>query len=181
MLFSILIADDARAQGFIAPSFGYNFGGDAGCPELTDCRDKNWNGGIAFGALGPIVGIEGEFTYEDQFFGDRENESSSVMTFMGNFLLAPRFGAFQPYGLAGLGIIRTSAEGRVGGESESDNDFGWSVGGGLNVYFSRHIGLKGEVRYYYSFDALQILGFELERPDNKLDFARGALGVVFRF
>jgi hypothetical protein len=32
-------ARQAHAQGFISPFLGYNFGGDAGCPEITDCKD----------------------------------------------------------------------------------------------------------------------------------------------
>ena len=181
MLVSVVITQDAQAQGFISPSFGYNFSGDAGCRTATDCNDKNWNPGISFGALGRIVGIEAELTYESEFFGDRADESTSVMTLMGNFLLAPKISIVQPYALAGIGMIRTSTEDRVGGSSESENQFGWTVGGGLIVFVHRHFGLKGDVRYYYSFDAFELLGIELERDRNKLDFARAAFGVVFAF
>jgi hypothetical protein len=45
----------------------------------------------------------------------------------------------------------------------------------------RHIGLKGDIRHYHAFDALEILGFDLARDQNKLDFGRAAFGVVFRF
>lgn len=181
MSLSLVIAEDANAQGFISPSYGYNFSGDAGCPSVTDCRDKNWNFGLSFGALGRIVGFEGEWTRDNEFFGEAGDESSSVTTLMGNILLAPRIGFLQPYGLAGLGVIRTSVDERVGESSETENQFAWTVGGGLLVYITRHIGVKGDVRYYYSFDAFKVLGLELGRDDRKLDFGRGALGVVFLF
>lgn len=178
-LFGVALAHPADAQPFISPSFGFNFSGDAGCPEVTDCEDKNWNGGISFGALGRFVGLELEVTYEDQFFGDRANDSS-VMTLMGNFLVAPRLGMFQPYGLAGFGMIKTSSEELVG-LSENENQIGWTIGGGAVVFVHRNIGLTGEIRHYYSFDTFELLGIELGRDSRKLDFGRAAFGVVFRF
>jgi opacity protein-like surface antigen len=181
LLSSVVITQDAHAQGFISPSFGYNFSGDAGCRTATDCRDKNWNPGISFGALGGIVGVEGEFTYESEFFGEREDQSTSVMTLMGNFMLAPKISIVQPYALAGIGVIRTSTDDRIGGSSETENVFAWTVGGGLIVFVHPHVGLKADARYYYSFDAFEFLGIELERDRNKLDFARAAFGVVFKF
>ena len=38
-LFTLVNPAHARAQGFISPSFGYNFGGDAGCLDAVDCED----------------------------------------------------------------------------------------------------------------------------------------------
>src|SRR5262245_16214377 len=96
LLISIAGARTASAQGFVSPFIGYNFGGDSGCPEITNCEDKNLNWGVAFGALGSIVGFEAEFAYIPDFFGDTPNSDSSVMTFMGNFMLAPRIGPVQP-------------------------------------------------------------------------------------
>src|SRR4030095_2322230 len=75
---------DARAQAFISPMFGYNFGGDAGCPEITNCEDKAFNWGVGVGALGAIFGAELEFAYTDQFCGDPPNPDSSVLTLLGN-------------------------------------------------------------------------------------------------
>lgn len=170
----------ADAQGFLSPSYGYNFSGDAGCRTATDCEDKNWNWGVSFGALGSIVGFEAEVTYEDRFLGDGNAEPTEVLTAMGNFMLAPKITFLQPYGLAGLGLIRTSVDGTFEGESNTDNQFGWTVGLGLNVYLNRHFALKGDVRHYHSFEALSILGIDIGRED-KLDFGRAAFGAVFVF
>ena len=63
-VWSMVLPCAAQAQGFISPSLGYNFGGDAGCRSATDCRDKNWNWGGSMGALGSVVGFETELTYE---------------------------------------------------------------------------------------------------------------------
>jgi opacity protein-like surface antigen len=169
----------ALAQGFISPSLGYNFGGDAGCRSATDCRDKNWNWGASVGALGSIVGFELELTYAGEFTGDVPNKTS-VTTLMGNFMLAPRISFAQPYGLVGIGDIKTKAEGVVD-PPDSKNQIGWTIGGGLMLFVSKHVGLKGDVRYYHSFEALDLLGIDLARDQNKVDFGRAGFGVVFRF
>jgi opacity protein-like surface antigen len=161
--------------------FGYNFGGDAGCPEITNCEDKAFNWGVGFGALGAVIGAELEFAYTDQFFGETPNQDSSVLTLMGNVMLAPKFGPVQPYGLAGVGLIKSSFDFTLSGITNDDNNqFGWDVGGGVMIFFSRHFGIRGDVRYYHSFQALEVIG--LPFPDNaKLDFGRAAGGVVFKF
>ena len=179
VLFGVVGAPSAHAQGFVSPSFGYNFGGDSGCRSATDCEDKNWNFGLSGGALGGIVGFEAEWLYEGEFLGSSSIEKTRVMTFMGNFMLAPRISIVQPYGLAGIGVISTSFEDALGAD-ETDNKMGWNVGGGLIVFVHRHIGLKGDVRYYHSFEVTDLLDLELDR-ENKLDFGRAAFGVVFKF
>jgi hypothetical protein len=112
-------ARNAAAQGFISPFIGYNFGGDAGCPNATNCNDKRVDWGVALGALGSVVGFETEFGYTKDFFGESSAQTSNVLTVMGNFMLAPKFGPIQPYGLAGIGLMRTSLE--TTGENEDEN------------------------------------------------------------
>ena len=173
----------AQAQGFISPFFGYNFGGDAGCPEVLNCDDKHADYGVSFGALGRIVGFEAEFGYTNDFFGESSNQSSNVLTFMGNFMLAPKLGPIQPYGVAGLGLIRTSVEGA--GTSNDQNQWGWDLGGGLIVFFGGHVGLRGDIRYYHSFQILDFVNLPflpvLSLNGQKLDYGRAAAGVVFKF
>jgi opacity protein-like surface antigen len=174
-------APPALAQGFISPSFGYNFKGDAGCRTATDCEDKNWSWGLALGLLGPVVGFEAELTYDDEFTGERPDESTSVLTMMGNFMVAPKISIVQPYLLGGIGLIKTDIEDRITSFSDSQNQIGWSVGGGLIVFVQQHIGLKGDIRYYHSFQALELLDVELSRDENKIDFGRASFGVVLKF
>jgi opacity protein-like surface antigen len=169
----------ADAQGFISPSLGYNFGGDAGCRSATDCQNKNWNWGGSLGTLGSISGFEIEFTHAGEFTGDRPNPTS-VTTLMANFMLAPRISIVQPYGLVGMGAIRTKVEGVVD-TTDSKTQVGWTIGGGLLVFVQQHVGLKGDVRYYHSFQTLGLLGIDLVHDQNKLDFGRAALGVLIKF
>ncbi len=174
-------ARPAAGQAFIGPLIGYNFGGDAGCPEVTGCEDKNLNLGLAVGSLGSIVGTELEFAYARDFFGQTPGVSSSVLTLMGNIMLAPRFGPVQPYGLVGVGLIKTQVELDVADLLESDNNhFGWDVGGGLMVFFSDHVGVRGDIRYFHAFQDLNaIFGDVIEAT--KLDFGRASASIVFRF
>lgn len=176
------MASTANAQGFISPYLGWNFGGDAGCPQITNCEDKHANYGVAFGAVGAIVGFEEEFGYTNDFFGQNGNQSSKVITLMSNFMVAPRLGPVQPYGLAGVGLIRTSVEGSTSGD---ENQIGWDIGGGVMIFFNQHVGIRGDIRYYHSFQVLDFSNLPvipgLNRSDNKLDYGRVAGALVFKF
>jgi len=174
-------APRAAAQGFVSPSFGYNFSGDAGCRTALDCKDKNWNFGGSVGALGSVVGFEFELTYDGEFTGKKTDESTSVLTGMGDFLLAPKISIVQPYGLVGVGLIKTDVENTITLVSESKNQIGWSVGGGVIVYVHKHVGLRGDLRYYHSFQAFDLLSIDLGRDGNKIDFGRAAFGVLLKF
>jgi opacity protein-like surface antigen len=186
MLVWCFVSGAASAQSFISPLLGYNFGGDAGCPEITDCDDKALNWGVAVGGLGAILGGELEFSYTKNFFGEIPDVSSSVMTLMGNIMIAPRFGPVQPYVVGGMGMIKSNVELTVSdilGFDGDNTDFGWDVGGGLFIFFGRNFGIRGDVRYFHSFQVLDLLDLDLEllENDTKLDFGRFSGAVVFRF
>jgi opacity protein-like surface antigen len=170
----------AGAQGFVSPLIGYDFGGDSGCPQITACEDKKMNIGVSFGSLGSVFGSELEIAYAKNFFGETSGSSSNVLTVMGNVLLAPQFGVVRPYALIGVGLIKTRVEFSPSSVLDSTNNhFGWNVGGGLMIFPSRHIGVRGEIRYFHAFQDLEVLGIGL--GNTKLDFGRAAAGVVFRF
>ena len=171
---------EADAQGFISPFLGYNFSGDSGCPQITNCEDKHANYGVGLGALGSIVGFEAEFAHTNDFFGESPNASTSVLTFMANLMLAPKIGPIQPFGTGGVGLIRTSLD--SAGQNQDENQFGYDVGGGLIAFFSAHVGIRGDVRYFHSFEVLDPARFpNLQIRETKLDFGRFSLAAVFKF
>lgn len=172
----VMLPRYAAAQGFLGVSYGYNFGGDAGCRTATDCQDKNWNWGGSLGSLGNVFGFEMEFTHAGQFTGDRPNPAS-VTTLMLDLMVAPKISIVQPYGLVGGGAIKTTAV----GPGDSQTQVGWDVGGGLIIYLQKHVGLRGDLRYYHSFQAISLLGIDLGNDQNKIDFGRAALGIVLKF
>ena len=173
----------AAAQIFINPSIGFTFGGDAGCPEITGCESKNVNWGISFGAIGSVVGVEVEFADMSNFYGKTDVAETRVTTIMGHFLLAPKFGPVQLYGLGGLGVLKSQVDATEGSVADDgQDDFGYDFGGGLMIFFGEHIGARADYRYFQSFDALKLIGLsELRESDNKLNFNRFSTGVVFKF
>jgi len=176
----LLVSPAASAQGFVSPFVGYDFGGDSGCPAITACEDRNLNIGVSVGSLGAVLGSELEFAYARDFFGEIPGASSSVLTLMGNIMLAPRFGVAQPYALVGLGLIKSRVEFSAASLLESSNNhFGWDVGGGMIVFLGRRVGVRGDIRYFHAFQDLEVLGIGL--GSTKLDFGRAAAGLVFRF
>ena len=180
LLISVASVVPANAQAFVSPFIGYNFGGDSGCPEITNCDDKNLNWGVGVGSLGSIFGAELEFSYATDFFGDTPGVNSSVLTLMGNVLLAPKFGPVQPYGLVGLGLVKTNVELEAASLLENDNNnLGWDIGGGLFIFFSDHVGIRGDIRYFHAFQDLEL--FDLALGAVKLDFGRAAGALVFKF
>src|SRR5262245_23182105 len=83
------VARPASAQVFLSPLVGYNFGGNSGCPTVTNCEEKNLNIAIAFGNYGVLFGTEMEFAYAKDFYGELAAYESSVATLMANFLISP--------------------------------------------------------------------------------------------
>ncbi len=178
--FILLPAESARAQGFISPLIGFNFGGDSGCPELTGCEEKRLNAGVSLGVLGSVFGFEEEFAYAKNFFGETPGISSSVLTVMTNVLLVPDIGPIRPYAVIGLGLIKTKIELTPASLLTSDdNHFGWNLGGGLMIFFGDHVGIRGDIRYFHAFQDLEVLGVPL--GDTKLDFGRAAGALVLKF
>ena len=64
-----LAATPARADGFITPYWGYNFGGDsANCVSLTNCNEKRTNWGVSFGATQRDLRLRGGHRLREEFF-----------------------------------------------------------------------------------------------------------------
>ena len=169
----------ASAQAFVSPLLGYDYGGDSSCASIRGCEDKGRNLGVSFGGLGSLFGSEFEIASAANFFRRVPDTSSSVRTIMTNILLAPQFGPVRPYGLIGVGRLRAQVQDLLAAQEQTDSQFGWTAGGGLMFFPSRHIGVRGDLRYFRGFQDLAVLGITLE--DSKLDFGRAAAGVVFRF
>ncbi len=176
----VCAAAPARAQNFISPMLGANFGGVSGCPAIIDCTDQQRSISLSVGRFGSIFGAETEVAYTPKFFGDAPALSSNVLTLMGNVMLAPKAGPVRPYVLVGAGMMKTNVE--LTGSSlfaVNDTAFGYAAGGGLFVFLGQHFGLRGDVRYYHSFPDVTIAGITL--PSKKLNYSRVGAAIVFQF
>ncbi len=179
---ALLAPRPAAAQGFINPFFGWNFGGDAKCLEITGCEEHMTNWGVSFGALGPVFGFEQEFGYSKNFFGEAPTYASDVFTAMSNVMITAPIPVVRPYAVGGVGLIRSHVEPTVGSiisASTANNSFGWDLGGGI-IVGSSHFGARGDVRYFHSFQDLEFAGINLA-GEEKLNFGRAAIGLFFKF
>jgi opacity protein-like surface antigen len=173
-------AADLRAQSYISPLIGFNFGGDSGCPTITDCEDKRLNLAVGLGRLSTVLGFEMEFGYAKDFFGSAPAFSSSVLTVMGNVMLVPNIGPVRPYALVGAGLIKTHVEFTPEALLTTDNnEIGWDVGGGVFIFLGEHAGVRGDIRYFHSFEDLSVAGITF--GDTNLDFGRASAALVLKF
>ena len=130
--------------------------------------------------MGAIFGFEEDIAYAKDFFGTAPGLNSSVFSLMTNVMLVPRIGPIRPYGVAGVGLLKTHVElAPTSLLTSNNNNFGWDVGGGLIVLFARHVGVRGDIRYLHAFQDLNVLGFTIKDP--KLDFGRASAALVLTF
>jgi opacity protein-like surface antigen len=178
-ILSVGWAATSRAQSFVSPFIGFNFGGDANCPNITGCEEKRLNFGVSLGRMGSVFGFEEEFAYAKDFFGTAPTLNSSVLTVMSNVMLVPNIGPIRPYALAGLGLIKTKVElTPISLLTTNNNNFGWDIGGGVLIG-GEHVGVRGDVRYFHSFQDQTIAGFVLSNP--KLSFGRASAALMLMF
>ncbi len=187
----LLSASPVRADGFISPSVGVNFGGQAGGTLRTaasgaaDTGSKiNW--GVAAGWMGKgIAGVEEDFQWSPSFFGSGGNiDSSRVVTLMTNVIVGAPIGGqhgggVRPYVSGGVGWINQNITTVSGVGNFSENDFGWDVGVGVMGYFSDNVGLRVDYRYFRNFQetSANVIGLEV----GHFNFSRASVGVLFRF
>ena len=180
LLVTLVVPQSARAEGFISPLIGFNFGGDANCPNVSGCDDKRMNFGVALGGMNAVLGFEEELAYARDFFGTVPGFKSSVLTLMSNVMIVPKIGPVRPYVLGGVGLIKTHVELTTASLLSTDNNnFGWDVGGGVMVTIVPHVAIRGDIRYFHSFQDLGPIPLPL--ANTKLDFGRAAAALTFTF
>jgi opacity protein-like surface antigen len=173
----------ASAQGYLTAFVGGNFGGDSGVSldESIDDASK-LSCGARLGAMGGgVFGGEIDVGYTPDFYGKGTVfDSSGVLTVMGNVVVGLPLGPVRPYFLGGLGLVRrtvTYAPGEGQG-SITDSRAAYSVGGGVNFFVSEHVGINADLRYFRNFSTGNSL---VDLSDDSFNFARGSIGVTFRF
>jgi opacity protein-like surface antigen len=184
VLVAIAAPATARADGMFVPFVGVNFAGGSGTAlsHAIDASRFDWGASLAYMG-GGFLGIEADVGYSPDFYGRTDVGGSSVLTAMGNLLVGIPFGGqegvgVRPYGLAGLGVIRSEID-ALGVPSLDRSSAGWSAGGGAMFFFGTHVGLRAEVRYFRTFRAIDFLDVELRR--GRLDFTRASTGLILRF
>jgi len=62
--------------------------------------------------------------------------------------------------------------------SFTNNTFAWDAGAGLMVMFGQHVGIRGDIRHFNSFQSLSFLG--LSSGGTKLSFGRASAALVLQ-
>jgi hypothetical protein len=178
----------ARADGFVVPWAGVDFGSSA-----VDGRSSF---GATAGWMGEgLVGAAVDFGYNRSFFGNEgEFGTNKVIDLMGNVYLripvtGPWAGSWgtgmHPYVTGGVGYIRSQIDGggTVANFGKTNNMFGWNGGAGLAGFFTEHVGLRADIRYLRSFEGLNTgvpsLDFN-EGVNRQLNYWRVSGGVVLK-
>jgi hypothetical protein len=177
VVIALAAPSSARAEGFVTPWFGVNFGNDP-----ADGRSAFGFGASYMGA--GVIGAEFDFGYSPSFFGT-ENDfgHNNVLTAMGNLIVGIPIGGtsgggIRPYVTGGAGLIRSKIAGLFD-DGPSNNDWGINVGGGVMGYFNDHVGIRGDIRYFRNLNN-DFIDNPLNLDFGGFHFWRGYFGVVFR-
>jgi hypothetical protein len=185
----LLSAAPARADWFVTPFAGGNFGGATGQPLFgkTDAMTSPMTWGVTGGWTGGgWFGVEGDVAYAPHFF-DGDNgfiTKRSVTTVMANGRVAVpiggRGGSLRPYVSGGAGFLRPNLAEAGDGAVVEGNTFAWNVGGGVTAFFNNRVGITGDIRYLRAMDKNEepnVFGVQIDG----LDFWRGAVGVTLKW
>jgi hypothetical protein len=178
-LLFLTAAAPARADVVLTPYIGSLFGGDLPSNKTAYGMSAAFMGG-------GVVGAEVGFNYTPSFVPETfTSPQVSQASLMGNLIVGIPIGGdsgggVRPYVTGGAGLFRTRS-------SESDffdpvhsNDFAVNFGGGVMAFFSDHVGVRGDLRYFRTLtneDAGDGLDFEL----GDLNFWKWDIGAAFRF
>jgi Outer membrane protein beta-barrel domain len=178
----------ASADWLFTPFIGTTFGGSADIGGQGGALGNDFDRRVTYGASlmsGGAVGFELDFGYSPNFFNTTSDglaafSDSNVTTLMANLKLGASGGAVQPYVVGGVGLIRSRVDDITSFITDNTtNDFGFDVGGGINAFFNRTVGIRGDVRFFRSFQDVDPNGVDLKLGSFK--FWRGTAGVTFRF
>jgi len=181
-LLLVAVSRDAAAQGFISPFLGTTLS------SPSDAGSHTKPGyGVAFGALGKVIGGETEIAYFPELLDNSANAiaKNKIVTFSGNTLIGPTVGRVKPYlglGAGNLHLNVTSLSNVVLPNADfSKNYFTFNVGGGVIGFFTDHLGARGDLRYTRAFgnkiEDLATTGLSLD----KFNFWRATFGLAVKF
>jgi hypothetical protein len=171
----VSVAAPLHAEVLLTPYYGTAFGG-------TTTRNSPTYGGAVGLVVGGWLGAEGEYGYVKDFFGASDTGAgltqNQVQSISASLLLGVPLGAFRPYGAVGLSLLGANVASQPGLAALDDTAAGFNVGGGLFIWLGKHVGLRGDARY---FRTLEEIGTDSPLGLAKLDFWRGIGGLTLRF
>jgi len=153
VFFVILVSGVLSAQGIgLGPVLGYQ--------KAADADEGNVMLGAALRAkLSPAMGIEGSINYRQEKYADGFLTVKSWPV-MASALLYP---LPNVYGVVGGGWYNTTyefdREQLPAVNSKTEQEFGWHLGGGIEIPFSETSSLTGDIRYVFiDYDVEELIG-----------------------
>ena len=121
--------------------------------------------------LSQWASLEIEFEWIDDFFPD-ERQDFQIVTGSVNTRVYPVGGRFQPYVLAGLGIVSSVVDHRDRDSSIRQSNADWAIraGGGLDAYLTEIIAISVEATYVWTVGDVK-----------DVDHVSIGLGILYRF
>lgn len=176
LLLALLPAAPASADVLFSPYLGRNAGGSTIDTRTVYGASLTWRIGMGVGLEADIATIpdffEPNVLREFDVFG-----SNNVTTAMGNVVFGRTKGLFQPYAVAGMGLLRQKPVDFGDFVSLTENAFGVDAGAGLRVGGRRLSGF-GDARYFRSLsEPRDVLQFDL----SDFSFVRVIVGVSVGF
>lgn len=181
------IPAQARADWLFTPYIGANLNRGGDVLDLdTDGATVNFGGSLGFMGAG-IFGFEVDFGYSPHFFetADVTTLDGNVTSLMGNLIIGIPIGGqtgggVRPYLSGGAGLLRSRLDDVDDFFDLNENSFGIDAGGGVMIFFSDSVGVRGDLRYFRSLSGD---GDEddLDLRLGSFDFWRASAGVTFRF
>lgn len=182
-LFILAPAAPARADVVLTPYVGSLFGGDLSGNTASFGANAAFMGGGIFGA-------ELGFNYAPEFVkASVSNNDIAQMSLMGNLIVGIPIGGsdqpghLRPYLTGGGGLFRVSSAESQFFNSVSSNDFALNFGGGVMAFFTEHVGVRFDVRYFRTLtdddpqSGIDDINFEL----GDLNFWKWDVGAAFKF
>jgi opacity protein-like surface antigen len=175
----------AHAQGFVTPFVGTTFNS----PDVGSAKNGSKAGfGVDLGTFGTVLGFEADFAYYPEVLDNdiAGLEKNHVVTVTGNALVSVPIPRVRPYATVGVGFLKLDATNLpssiLPSTDTSQTKFAWSIGGGVMGFFTDHLGVRGDVRYFragnFDTDAFRNdTGLLLDQ----FDFWRAAIGLAAKF
>jgi hypothetical protein len=176
----------AAADGFVSPYVGSRFASDTTFRGQGTDRNK-WTFGSSVGLLTPgLLGVEADIGFVPGFFESGLRSSGSVMTLMGNVIVATPLGIAQyglrPYFIGGVGLLHARVASAQLATANSSL-FGMNIGGGAIGPLTPRTSVRFDLRYFrnLSHDEESENFRDLAGNPANLSFWRGTVGLSFRF
>jgi hypothetical protein len=191
----LLLPAAGRADVLFTPFIGGNLGGSVTSrfADFVGDQSRTTFGGSIATMSGGIFGVEGDLGFTPKFFGTDVQiggvpvsvARNNVLTAMANLTVGvpiqSRGGpGIRPYAVGGLGLIRQQFDLVGGVVGYTANDLGYNVGGGVLIFPSAHVGIRGDLSYFRSVGGDTVSDL-LDLQPGAFNFTRASVGVTFRY